>query len=219
MTNDEKNQPTKEPHPRDITRRDFATILVGAGIAAGVSSTAAAEVGMEMVETDVEIKTPDGTCDAAFIYPKSHPKSNPAYPGVLIWPDAFGLRPSLRTSAETSPPRAIPSWYPIPFIACPRLLLRMPRNSIPESRRYGEAQAADGVCDRARQRRKRCRRLRCLPRRAKRSEQSEKDRNPRLLHGRCACGPNRRSPPRSYWRGRVVPRRRLGDRQPTARIC
>ena len=69
MTNDEKNQPTKEPHPRDITRRDFATILVGAGIAAGVSSTAAAEVGMEMVETDVEIKTPDGTCDAAFIYP------------------------------------------------------------------------------------------------------------------------------------------------------
>ncbi|MFY9662460.1 MAG: dienelactone hydrolase family protein [Terriglobales bacterium] len=115
MTNDEKNQPTKEPHPRDITRRDFATILVGAGIAAGVSSTAAAEVGMEMVETDVEIKTPDGTCDAAFIYPKSHPKSNPAYPGVLIWPDAFGLRPSLRTIGRNIASEGYSVLVPNPF--------------------------------------------------------------------------------------------------------
>jgi carboxymethylenebutenolidase len=45
----------------------------------------------ELIETDVEIKTPDGTCDAAFIRPKSG-----SYPGVLVWPDAFGLRPSMR---------------------------------------------------------------------------------------------------------------------------
>ena len=51
----------------------------------------AAAAGLEVVETDVEIKTPDGTCDAAFIHPKSG-----SHPGVLIWPDAFGLRPSMR---------------------------------------------------------------------------------------------------------------------------
>jgi carboxymethylenebutenolidase len=110
MTDDEKNQPTNDGHPGDITRRGFTALLVGAGIAAAVSSSSpgAAEIGMEMVETDVEIKTPDGTCDAAFIYPKSRSKSDPAshptslaksgsYPGVLIWSDAFGLRPSMRT--------------------------------------------------------------------------------------------------------------------------
>ncbi len=103
MTNYEKNQPPNNAQPGDITRRDFTTLLVGAGIAATVSSTAAADSGIEIVETDVEIKTPDGTCDAAFIYPKPHPKSlsktgsSVSFPGVLIWPDAFGLRPSMRT--------------------------------------------------------------------------------------------------------------------------
>src|ERR1700730_788803 len=56
MTDDQKNQPTNDAHPGDITRRDFAALLVGTGL-------------------DVEIKTPDGTCDGAFIRPKtdSHP--------------------------------------------------------------------------------------------------------------------------------------------------
>jgi carboxymethylenebutenolidase len=46
---------------------------------------------MQVVETNVEVKTPDGTCDAAFIHP-----AKGTYPGVLVWPDAFGLRPSMR---------------------------------------------------------------------------------------------------------------------------
>src|SRR5258708_13813266 len=98
MTDDEKSQPTNKAHPGDLTRRDFAALLVGAGIAASVSSsTAAADIGIEMVETDVEIKTPDGTCDAAFIHPKA--LSTPgSYPGALIWPDADGLLPSMRTT-------------------------------------------------------------------------------------------------------------------------
>jgi carboxymethylenebutenolidase len=96
MTDDKKNQSTNDAHPEDITRRDFAALLLGAGIAASVSSSAAADTNIEMVETDVEIKTPDGTCDAAFIHPKSLSKTG-SYPGVLIWPDAFGLRPSMRT--------------------------------------------------------------------------------------------------------------------------
>ena len=98
MTTDEKSQPNNQSHPGEITRRNFAALLVGAGIAASVSSssTAAADLGIEVVETNVEIKTPDGTCDAAFIHPKSLSKTG-SYPGVLIWPDAFGLRPSMRT--------------------------------------------------------------------------------------------------------------------------
>ena len=94
MTDDPKNQPTNDTHLGDITRRDFAALLVGAGLAATVQSAAAA--GLEVVETDVEIKTPDGTCDAAFIRPKTG-----SHPGVLIWPDAFGLRPSMRAIGQT----------------------------------------------------------------------------------------------------------------------
>jgi carboxymethylenebutenolidase len=46
---------------------------------------------LELLESDVEIKTPDGTCDAAFIRPKRG-----SHPAVLVWPDALGLRPSMR---------------------------------------------------------------------------------------------------------------------------
>lgn len=49
----------------------------------------------QTVETNVEIKTPDGTCDAVFIHPQTG-----AYPGVVFWPDAFGLRPAIREMAK-----------------------------------------------------------------------------------------------------------------------
>jgi carboxymethylenebutenolidase len=116
MTADEKSQPSNQSHPGDITRRDFTTLLVGAGIAASVSSssTAAADIGIEMVETDIEIKTPDGTCDAAFIHPKSLSKTG-SYPGVLIWPDAFGLRPSMRTIGRNIAAEGYSVLVPNPF--------------------------------------------------------------------------------------------------------
>jgi carboxymethylenebutenolidase len=44
---------------------------------------------------DVTIKTPDGTCDAYFV----HPTTGTA-PGVLVWPDIFGLRPAFRTMGK-----------------------------------------------------------------------------------------------------------------------
>jgi carboxymethylenebutenolidase len=37
------------------------------------------------------VKTQDGTCDALLIHPASG-----SYPGVIVWPDAFGLRPAMR---------------------------------------------------------------------------------------------------------------------------
>jgi carboxymethylenebutenolidase len=83
----------KHPSPKsDLRRRDFNAILTAT---AGLAASGSAEAADEIVETDVEIKTPDGTCDAAFIHPKSG-----SHPGVLIWPDAFGLRPSMRDMAK-----------------------------------------------------------------------------------------------------------------------
>jgi carboxymethylenebutenolidase len=71
----------------DITRRDFVSLTV-AGLAAAAGATASAQ--QAVTEKTVEIKTPDGTCDAAFIHPASG-----AHAAVIIWPDAFGLRPSM----------------------------------------------------------------------------------------------------------------------------
>ena len=76
----------------DITRRDFVKTTAAAGfaVAAGVSLGA-----QQVVETNVEIRTQDGTCDGAFIHPASG-----SHPAVVIWPDAFGLRPSMRDLAK-----------------------------------------------------------------------------------------------------------------------
>ena len=84
----------KDARSGDPGRRDFVALSVGAGLvmaAGGRGATAETDI----VETDVEIKTPDGTCDAAFIHPRAG-----AHPAVLIWPDAFGLRPSMRAMAR-----------------------------------------------------------------------------------------------------------------------
>lgn len=71
----------------EITRRDFVSMTVAAGIAAAAQQ--------RVVETNVDIKTADGTCDAAFIHPAAG-----AHAAVIIWPDAFGLRPSMRDMAK-----------------------------------------------------------------------------------------------------------------------
>jgi carboxymethylenebutenolidase len=63
-----------------------------------------------VVETDVEIKTPDGTADATFIHPKSG-----SHPGVLLWPDAFGLRPSMRDMAKRLAAEGYSVLVPNPF--------------------------------------------------------------------------------------------------------
>jgi carboxymethylenebutenolidase len=79
---------TRTTDTQDLTRRDFVALSIGAGVAA---ATGAASAQAGVVETDVQVKTQDGTCDAAFIHP-----SGAARPGVIIWPDAFGLRPAMR---------------------------------------------------------------------------------------------------------------------------
>src|SRR5437868_15138729 len=65
---------------------------------------------LRVVETDVEVKTPDGVCDAAFIHPASG-----SHAGVLIWPDAFGLRPSMRDMAKRLAAEGYSVLVPNPF--------------------------------------------------------------------------------------------------------
>jgi len=77
----------------DLSRRQFVTLSVAAGLAAAAGTQVGAQA--KVVETDVEVKTQDGTCDAALIHP-----AGGTYPGVIIWPDAFGLRPAMRDMAK-----------------------------------------------------------------------------------------------------------------------
>lgn len=86
-------QPAREVH--DPSRREFIARSVAAGVAAGVAVSAPAFAADAVVMKDVTINTPDGVCDAAFVHP-----SGGAHPGVLIWPDAFGLRPAMRDMAR-----------------------------------------------------------------------------------------------------------------------
>jgi len=71
-----------------LSRRRFAALTLGAGLISALPPVANAA---ETKESEVEIKTPDGTCDAYFVHP-----AKGASPAVLVWPDIFGLRPAFR---------------------------------------------------------------------------------------------------------------------------
>ena len=103
---DEKNN--NDVLQGEVPRRDFVGLSVAAGVAVATATASAA--GMKVVETDVEVKTPDGMCDAAFIHPASG-----SHPGVLLWPDAFGLRPSMREMAKRLAAEGYSVLVPNPF--------------------------------------------------------------------------------------------------------
>ena len=69
-----------------LTRRAFGALSVGTGLAMMLPRAAAA---LPVTAANVEVSTPDGTADCHFVHPASG-----AHPGVLVWPDALGLRPA-----------------------------------------------------------------------------------------------------------------------------
>ena len=75
----------------DLRRRGFVALSVATGVAATALPAAALPAGPAAIEKDVTINTPDGTCDAAYFHP-----AEGRHPGVILWPDAFGLRPAMR---------------------------------------------------------------------------------------------------------------------------
>src|SRR5213593_4118466 len=70
-----------------ITRRQFG-VMLGAGMAMMLPQVADA---VTVTESEVSVMTPDGTADGYFVRPASG-----TAPGVLVWPDIFGLRPAFR---------------------------------------------------------------------------------------------------------------------------
>ena len=70
-----------------VTRRQFG-VLLGAGVAMLLPRVVNA---VAVADAEVTVKTPDGTADCYFV----HPATGTA-PGVLMWPDIFGLRPAFR---------------------------------------------------------------------------------------------------------------------------
>ncbi|MCP5143711.1 MAG: dienelactone hydrolase family protein [Gammaproteobacteria bacterium] len=71
-----------------MTRRQFGAVSMGVGLTMLLPRAADA---LDVTEMDVEIQTPDGKADCYFVHPASG-----RHPGVLIWPDALGLRPAFR---------------------------------------------------------------------------------------------------------------------------
>ena len=108
MADDTRNRETDDLSQHDLSRRDFVALSLAAGIAAAAGSATAAE--LPVMEMNVDIKTPDGTCDAAFIHPTTG-----SHPAVIIWPDAFGLRPAMRDMGKRLAAEGYSVLVPNPF--------------------------------------------------------------------------------------------------------
>lgn len=74
-----------------LTRRRFGEMALGAGLVAVLPKLAHAA---DTQGADIDIKTADGVTDAYFVHP-----TKGKHPGVLIWPDIFGLRPAFKSMA------------------------------------------------------------------------------------------------------------------------
>jgi len=75
-----------------LNRRQFGKLTAAASFAALLPSVANAK---EVVESEVNIATPDGVTDAYFVRP-----AEGKHPAVLIWPDILGLRPAFRAMGK-----------------------------------------------------------------------------------------------------------------------
>ena len=89
VADEKKDQERNDESLSDLSRRDFVAFSLAAGLGAGTRLASGKE--RPVIETNVEVKTPDGTCDAVFIYPTTG-----SHPGVLVWHDSLGLRPAIR---------------------------------------------------------------------------------------------------------------------------
>ncbi|HEX3396346.1 MAG TPA: dienelactone hydrolase family protein [Steroidobacteraceae bacterium] len=85
---DDLDQMYEIARARELSRRQFGALTLGVGLTAVLPRLADAA---DTDDSEVEIKTADGTCDAYLVHP-----TKGRHPAVLIWPDIFGLRPAFR---------------------------------------------------------------------------------------------------------------------------
>lgn len=91
----------------ELTRRRFGALSLGVGMTMMLPKVAGAAA---VTESDVQIKTPDGLADAYFVHPSSG-----QHAGVLIWPDALGLRPAFRQMGKRLAEAGYSVLVPNPF--------------------------------------------------------------------------------------------------------
>jgi carboxymethylenebutenolidase len=107
MADDSKNHKSINQLSSELDRRNFVALSVAAGLGVAGSASAAE---LPVVETNVEVKTPDGSCDAVFIHPTTG-----SYAGVLVWADALGLRPAMRDIGKRIAAEGYAVLVPNPF--------------------------------------------------------------------------------------------------------
>jgi len=93
--------------PNTLSRREFTALSIAAGVAAATSAAGAAA---QMIDTDVQIKTSAGVCDAALVRPQ-----HGEWPGVVLFTDVFGLRPIMRDMAKRLAADGFTVLVPNPF--------------------------------------------------------------------------------------------------------
>jgi len=91
-----------------ISRREFTALSIAAGVAAATGASGASAT--EMVDTDVQVTTAAGVCDAALIHPQKG-----SWPGVILFTDVFGLRPTMRDMAKRLAADGFTVLVPNPF--------------------------------------------------------------------------------------------------------
>jgi carboxymethylenebutenolidase len=94
--------------PNTISRREFTALSIAAGVAAATGAAAAGA--NEMIDTDVQVTTGAGVCDAALIHPQKG-----SWPGVILFADVFGLRPTMRDMAKRLAAGGFTVLVPNPF--------------------------------------------------------------------------------------------------------
>lgn len=80
---------------KGLTRREFAAAGAAAALAGYAPVAMAAAAAGALAERMVEVTTPDGACDAFFVHP-----AKGRHPGVILWPDAIGLREAKKAMAR-----------------------------------------------------------------------------------------------------------------------
>jgi carboxymethylenebutenolidase len=76
-----------------MSRREFTALSIAAGVAAAAGASGA--TAKEMIDSDVQISTPAGVCDAALVHPRDG-----SWPAAILFTDVFGLRPTMRDMAR-----------------------------------------------------------------------------------------------------------------------
>jgi carboxymethylenebutenolidase len=106
---------------QDLSRREFVTTMA-ASLAAAAAAQSALAAELPVTEKSVQVKTPDGVADAVFLYPTS----GGSHPGVLVWPDAFGLRPVMRDIGKRIAAEGYAVLVPNPFYRAAKATVESP---------------------------------------------------------------------------------------------